>query len=1132
MSGSQEKTKKSITSDQLHNRNCFNYLRNVKFPDSILNRLPTKMAEDLILLRGKDKDAYDSKFPYADLYTKFFDYLDEHIKTIYDAPRTALSSTREQINNYLNLPKKENDRLQEALGILLRQQVRDLHSDLHLLTELPQDLTEYMGSYIYVNTSERSSLCYISPDGTPNELNVDEHKFNETLGKMNPQRSTPFHLREDQVTSLITDNIRDKDADLHLLAELPEDLANYKGSYIYCYDSETNNKKRKLYHIEADGTCKTVNIKDFKSFDLDLEEINKPKRLSLHLNSDQVTKLITKNICKKTFDEKLNQKVQLLGKEIEALEDFIYSLYANDNEILKDTYNEIRHITLEHSPNSDRIQKSIAHHVSDTGESINRESQSPAEQESTTSKVSALYADVYKPQHGTSLSTIRRYRSNFGFTEYRFGTQGQRHQGEARVSPLFERFLAIEENREAARIEQLKKERAEKKLTQEDQVKLDEPALVQAEVDKALVEKEEPAIDEDKITHIYFNVLGRDIVPGVMESIAHERAKESALTEQLEKLEFDPVNNLSGHRNVAVITLPADKGLMSHHHYASTDAKHNVGDVKEEFLRIAREGRDLHLMEQLPADLTQFKGSYIYIDNGSDKELLYIKSDGQQEKVNIQDFSVFEQKHKSVFEQKHKQVTEKTLENPILLNDQQVKTWITANGGHTPPLTKVKDFHISQRVREKIFRNEYGKYTPEAEAKIINDLLDKSFQALGYSNETVLSDAQRQAVWFHFIKFELTNHIIESLKPKSINFTCKDAIDRGGVASAYFNLMKSFEETTEEEANAGIEKIPMNREEFEQALHAAPTMVKGRGMNHHIDIIWNVVDAYVNKHYDQLMHNKDQAWLIEWRDYNCPHERVGALLNKRTSECMKELVNHKHKLLQELQTKQQELESELQKLLKEPQIEPTEEALETTPTLEELQDKTRTLQARLQERQEEPELRELQTKLHELQAQTQTTAKKLDALSKGMNVIDEVSKQKHGSGKRLLLETTLRTTSMAISPEAQTPETCAQYTNLHDKLSINYPDLKCLCGRMKILLGTILDGFSFVLSKITGGKLDLKSDLTSRGLATLNAGQGHGARKLLQEKMRDHMFKIRTEKQDSVKDESVAPEDNHFIEVK
>ncbi|WP_156413204.1 hypothetical protein [Legionella cherrii] len=1117
------------------------------------------MAEDLILLRGIDKDAYDSKFPYADLYTKFFDYLDEHIKTIYDAPRTALSSTREQINNYLNLPKKENDRLQEALGILLRQQVRDLHSDLHLLTELPQDLTEYRGSYICVNTSERSSLCYISPDGTQNELNVDEHKFNEILGEMNPQRSTPFHLREDQVTSLITDNIRDKDADLHLLAELPEDLANYKGSYIYCYDSETNNKKRKLYHIEADGTCKTVNIKDFKSFDLDLEEINKPKRPSLHLNSDQVTKLITKNICKKTFDEKLNQKVQLLGKEIEALEDFIYSLYANDNEILKDTYNDIRHITLEHSPNSDRIQKSIAHHVSDTGESINRESQSPAEQESTTSKVSALYADVYKPQHGTSLATIRRYRSNFGFTEYRFGTQGQRHQGEARVSPLFERFLAIEENREAARIEQLKKERAEKKLTQEDQVELDEPALVQAKVDKALVEKEEPAIDEDKITHIYFNVLGRDIVPGVMESIAHERAKESALTEQLEKLEFDPVNNPSGHRNVAVITLPADKGLMSHHHYASTDAKHNIGDVKEEFLRIAREGRDLHLMKQLPADLTQFTGSYIYIDNGSDKELLYIKSDGQKEKVNIQNFSVFEQKHK--------QVTEKTLENPILLNDQQVKTWITANGGHTPPLTKVKDFHISQRVREKIFRNENGKYTPEAEAKIINDLLKRSFEALGYSNETVLSDAQRQAVWFHFIKFELTNHIIESLKPKSINFTCKDAIDRGGVASAYFNLMKSFEETTEEEANAGIEKIPMNREEFEQALHAAPTMVKGRGMNHHIDIIWNVIDAYVNKHYDQLMNNKDQAWLIEWRDYNCPHERVGALLEKRIDECKQELTTRQRNLLQELQSKLQELETELQELqeepqkeptleepqkeptLEEPQKEPTLEEPQKEPTLEELQKKLRELQTKLKEgkeerakkelqtkiqeqQEEEPPRSETQTKLQELNDQSQTLSEKVAAVSQGIDVLNEVEKQKYGSGKRLLLETTLRTTSMAISPETQTPEACAQYEKLRDKLSINYPDLKVLCGRMKILLGTILDGFSFLLSKITGGKLDLKSDLTSRGLATLNAGQEHGSRKSLQERMRDHMFKIRTEKQAPVKDESDAPADNHFIEVK
>ena len=112
-----------------------------------------------------------------------------------------------------------------------------------------------------------------------------------------------------------------------------------------------------------------------------------------------------------------------------------------------------------------------------------------------------------------------------------------------------------------------------------------------------------------------------------------------------------------------------------------------------------------------------------------------------------------------------------------------------------------------------------------------------------------------------------------------MNFTCKDAIDRGGVSSAYYNLMKSFEPG----------KSTMTREEFEQALHAAPTMVKGRGMNHHIKLIWNSVDAYVNQHYQTLKDDSSKKWLIEWRDFNCPHERVASLLEQRITECKNDL---------------------------------------------------------------------------------------------------------------------------------------------------------------------------------------------------------------------------------------------------
>jgi len=176
----------------------------------------------------------------------------------------------------------------------------------------------------------------------------------------------------------------------------------------------------------------------------------------------------------------------------------------------------------------------------------------------------------------------------------------------------------------------------------------------------------------------------------------------------------------------------------------------------------------------------------------------------------------------------------------------------------------VKDFHISQSVRERA----------EIDETLMKTLLEKSAVAVGISTTrpyTPISPAQRQAIWFHFIKYELPNYLISKLKPETMNCSCKDGIDRGGVASAYFNLMKSFEKASPR---------TMTQDEFNRELHAAPTMVKGRGMNHHIHLIWNSVDAYVEANYKALSENNNQKWLIEWRDLNCPKERASDLLER------------------------------------------------------------------------------------------------------------------------------------------------------------------------------------------------------------------------------------------------------------
>lgn len=180
----------------------------------------------------------------------------------------------------------------------------------------------------------------------------------------------------------------------------------------------------------------------------------------------------------------------------------------------------------------------------------------------------------------------------------------------------------------------------------------------------------------------------------------------------------------------------------------------------------------------------------------------------------------------------------------------------------------VKDFHISDRIREKVGLKR--KDDPLAEEQM-RKLLEDSASAVGIPDDALsISPAQRQAIWFHFTKYALPNYLIQKLEPKTLNFSCKDGIDRGGVASAYYNLIKSFEEHSTR---------TMTQEEFNRELHAPPTMVKGRGMNHHLSLIWNAVNAYVEANYEKLLQDTQRKWLIEWRDLNCPKQRADEVLN-------------------------------------------------------------------------------------------------------------------------------------------------------------------------------------------------------------------------------------------------------------
>jgi hypothetical protein len=226
----------------------------------------------------------------------------------------------------------------------------------------------------------------------------------------------------------------------------------------------------------------------------------------------------------------------------------------------------------------------------------------------------------------------------------------------------------------------------------------------------------------------------------------------------------------------------------------------------------------------------------------------------------------------------HEDISEENSIKGTTVFDDFLKIAMNRSDIENPNGDNIRDFYFSDKVKDLLFAK-------ENEKTLFERLLNNSFNYLGLDKNSKLTKAQQQAVYYHFIKFELTDEIITIIGPDSLNFSCKDAIDRGELSSSYYNLVKSFQ------ANE-----PINYDQFDMALHGPAAMVKGRGMNTHIHRIWNAVDVYVNNHYDELLDNKDKAWLIEWRDRNCPPARVNDVLAQRIKDAEKLIASTDNKI--------------------------------------------------------------------------------------------------------------------------------------------------------------------------------------------------------------------------------------------
>lgn len=194
----------------------------------------------------------------------------------------------------------------------------------------------------------------------------------------------------------------------------------------------------------------------------------------------------------------------------------------------------------------------------------------------------------------------------------------------------------------------------------------------------------------------------------------------------------------------------------------------------------------------------------------------------------------------------------------------------------TSILFKKNDFYIHKKFYKQIFGEDANNIF--LNRKNHHDLTDDELQALmqtelgelfksaveeitgkNLDNAQPLSTLERSAVLFHFVKFSLTDHILDKLNPQGYNTTCKDAIDRGAVHTLWYQMNKQFKMHLEFE-----EIKPMSEKEFLMYLESPAMSVKYRALNHNRNQLWNVLNHRMKA--DPIfasLHPWAQNWLIQ-----------------------------------------------------------------------------------------------------------------------------------------------------------------------------------------------------------------------------------------------------------------------------
>ncbi|VEG89730.1 hypothetical protein [Legionella spiritensis] len=101
---------------------------------------------------------------------------------------------------------------ESSLSIILIDENEFLHDvtkgrDLHLMSELPESSAEYENSYIFIKKGKTQTLYYMKPGGVCETVGINDFNlFEKQIGNIEHTDKTKWHLSEEQIKKIITEN--------------------------------------------------------------------------------------------------------------------------------------------------------------------------------------------------------------------------------------------------------------------------------------------------------------------------------------------------------------------------------------------------------------------------------------------------------------------------------------------------------------------------------------------------------------------------------------------------------------------------------------------------------------------------------------------------------------------------------------------------------------------------------------------------------------------------------------------------------------------------------------------------------------------------------------------------------------